>query len=102
MNRWTAGAAIMAACALPLAPLEALAQDAAKYTCGFTAKYSLVTLQNLTKKRTLCRWRCIYTTPAGVTHINTGAKAVAAGKTLTSRQGFKGISAVVGSYGDCP
>jgi len=102
MNRWMARAAIVAACALPLTPPEALAQDAAKYTCGFTAKYSLVTIQNMTKKRTLCRWRCIYTTPMGVTHINTGAKAVAPGKTLTNRQGFKGISAVVGSYGDCP
>jgi hypothetical protein len=42
------------------------------------------------------------TTGFGVAHINSGAKKVAYQRKKTSKQGFAGIAAVVGSYGECP
>ena len=111
MKRWIAAAAF--AGSLLVCPLEAAAQNYepgiknGSLICGsFPSMFSFVAMQNLNNigKRSLCRWKCVYRTASGQTHVNAGARNLApyeqVGMNNTQKR-IKGSLTKVAGSGSC-
>lgn len=98
--------AVVLAAAVPflLYPQEGRAQDTAYVLCGFDQELSWARIinTNAAKPRSMCRWKCVYATKSGGTHINSGAFQISYLGSKTTNKGGKEIVANVGQAGACP
>ena len=111
MKQWVVAAAL--AGSLLVYPLQAGAQNwetgtkNANLLCGYFAfpGFSFVVIENLDgKKRALCKWKCVYQTTSGATHVNAGSRELRKGESLGLEKTKKvapGISSRVGGTASC-
>jgi hypothetical protein len=105
MSRWMVVGAVLATTApFLLYPVEGRAQDTAYVLCGFESDLSWARIinTNAAKPRSMCRWKCVYATKSGGTHINSGAFRISYLGSKTTNKGVKDIVATVGMAGACP
>lgn len=102
MTRWIVGAL---AATLLLYPAQALAQfakDGMNLSCLAIAKFSVATFLNVGEKQVaMCRWKCVWETKSGGTHINQGAYRVAFARGKIERRGATDLVRFISQEGSC-
>jgi hypothetical protein len=74
--------------------------------CGYFPEFSFAAMLNLNNigKRSLCRWKCLYRTASGKTHVNAGARNLGPYDRVgmnDSKKAIKGLVAKTGGTGNC-
>lgn len=112
MKRSVAAAALAAAGSLLVYPLAAAAQNYepgvknGSLICGSFPGFSFVAMQNLNgiNNRSLCRWKCVYRTASGRTHVNSGARNLAPYERVglnETRKTVSGVLSKLAGSGNC-
>jgi hypothetical protein len=114
MKRWVVGAALAAAGSLFVHPLEAQTPGQAfepgvknaTLLCSGVFNSSWVAMRNLNKIKgpSVCRWKCVYRTQSGGSHINAGTRTLAYNEQVSQDKTTKRVSGQiwkVGGTGSC-